>query len=94
VLHHLVSPIAHGLDGLLQALGRDAELLGPVAHFVLLTDVDALPVLTAADVGIVRHALLRQLLHRVRSNGHSRRAVPGAAMRVYSTRLPSPGAAT
>jgi len=52
---HGIGRCADLLDHGLQYLGRDAELLGPVADFVILAETDAATVLRTAIVGIVCH---------------------------------------
>src|SRR6476661_8389953 len=52
VLADLLGPVTDRLHGLLQALGRHAQALAPVAQFVVLVHVDALTVL-ALGLGLV-----------------------------------------
>ena len=44
VLTHSLGAIADLLHGVLEVVRRDTELLRPVAHFVILVCVDAVPV--------------------------------------------------
>jgi len=59
---HVLDHRSHGLNGLLQPIGRDTQLLTPIPKFVRLVDVDPNVIGLSCFRFIVRHIVFSSLL--------------------------------